>query len=213
MDEGYVKFQSRRTEAPPPSLPGLEALNGARARLYDAGLIGMLANGIGFGNVSLRGPGEKAFVISATGSGGKRWLDPEDWVLVEDFDLDRNLLWSKGRRDASSESMSHGAVYRASPEVAVVIHIHSQRFWRAMLAKGLPATPPDLPYGTPEMAWAICRHVSDGGAPSGVVAMAGHEDGILAYGASVGGAVEALGTAWGTAGLGVWGGVDGWESG
>lgn len=201
--EGYVKFHAVHGVAPPPAHPNLDALDHARTILHDLGLVGMRADGIGFGNLSLRD--DAGFVITGSGTGAPRVLGPGGYCRVLSFDLDSNSVTDEGPVPASSESMSHGAVYRGEPTVRCVIHVHSLALWRGLLDAGFPATRASAAYGTPEMARAILELVrresrgraktgADAGAipPSGILAMAGHEEGVIAYGPDIDSALAKL---------------------
>jgi methylthioribose-1-phosphate isomerase len=186
QDEGYVKYSADHTEAPARAaeFPLWEELDEARTRLYDLGLIGALPNGIGFGNVSVRVK-DGEFLVSGTATGDRRVLGPGGYCAVTAFDIEKNRVTSSGPVKASSESMSHGAIYRACPASRAVIHIHSRKIFDGMLRDNYPRTPADVPYGTPEMARAIIARVKERGQSTGVIVMAGHDEGVIAYGASV----------------------------
>lgn len=184
MDEGYVKYRSQRIDGPIPDPADWERLNRCRTELFDLKLIGMYPNGIGYGNVSLRVKGDQ-FIISGTATGGTRELTKEHYAWVESFDLAQNRVRSVGRINASAESMSHGAVYRALPAANAVIHIHSRRLFDFMRAEHYPETDPAIPYGTPELAVAIGSLVLSLGAGHGIFVTAGHDEGIIAYGETV----------------------------
>lgn len=185
--EGYVKFnQEFRDGAPPPD--GLiRDINLARTRLVDLGLIGMDEHGIGFGNVSIRLPEgyEGAFIVSGTATGDTRVLGPEQYARVLEYDLAENSLVALGKTRASSESLSHGAVYSVREDVASVIHIHSRPLYNGMLQEGYPRTSAGAEYGTPEIAQDIRDIAAASSGPSGVLVMTAHQDGVIAYGGSV----------------------------
>ena len=185
-DEGYVKYSARHTEAPPVAATHWAELNEARTRLHRLGLVGVTPQGIGFGNVSVRVRGE-GFLISGTATGAAPVLSPSAYCLVTSFDIAANSISSSGPVRASSESMTHGAVYRAAPPVHCVIHIHSRTIFDGMFRDHYPSTPADAEYGTPEMARAVGACVNAGGAPkdAGVIVLAGHDEGVIAYGPSV----------------------------
>ena len=63
-DEGYVKFTAHLTEADLPAPAELVRLNEVRTELHELGLIGILPDGIGYGNLSVRSAGEETFWIS-----------------------------------------------------------------------------------------------------------------------------------------------------
>lgn len=185
--EGYIKFNQEFHIGPPPAAELIAAINGARTRLFDLGLIGMDEGGIGFGNVSIRSPeGEPGvFIVSGTATGNKRILETEDYALVLDYDIAGNSLLSSGRRQASSESLSHGAAYAGSGDVATVIHVHSRLLFEGMIRESYPQTSPAAEYGTPEIAADIRDAVAGAGDAAGALVMLGHQNGIIAYGSSV----------------------------
>ena len=185
--EGYVKFNQEFRDGSPPPEELLRELNGARTRLYDLGLIGMDEEGIGFGNVSVRCPeGEEGlFVVSGTATGNRRVLTPEAYSRVLEYDINRNNLVSLGKTRASSESLSHAAVYAARNDLASVIHVHSRRLYEEMLQEDHPRTSPGAEYGTPEIARDIRDIAAASAAGAGALVMLAHQDGIIAYGDSV----------------------------
>jgi len=184
MEEGYVKYRAEHRDAPAIEPPGWAALNKGRTLLHDLRLVGVYPNGVGYGNVSLR-VGREAFLISGTATGEARELTAAQYCLVTSFDLEKNTVRTEGPVPASSESMSHGAVYRALPAAASVIHIHSRPVFDGLLAAGAPATPPEALFGTPEMALAIQAAAQKTGVDQGWVVMTGHDEGVIVYAASV----------------------------
>ncbi len=88
--------------------------------------------------------------------------------------------------------MSHGAIYRDQSKVTCVIHIHHAGIWRWMRDHNYPSTPIDTAYGTPQMAQEIADLVAQDGSTNGVFAMGGHEDGVIAYGATIQSAMDQL---------------------
>jgi hypothetical protein len=183
-NEGYVKYSAEHKTAPAIEAPQWEELNEARTRLHKLGLVGVYPDGIGFGNISARFRGEE-FIISGTATGAKQVLSLSDYCLVKSFDIARNHVVSFGPVQASSESMTHGAVYRFCPEVNCVIHIHSRAVFDGMLRDYFTVTPKDAAYGTPEIALAAGECAADLGKSEGQIVLAGHEEGIIAYGADI----------------------------
>ena len=181
QDEGYIKFQIHREEAP---APVSEELFSLRQRAYEAGLIGVYPDGVGFGNASVRHPLPKhphAFLITATATGGFKRLSANDVVLVKDCRPETNEVWCRGLKNPSSESMTHHVVYRCLPQVQRVLHAHHRQTWEKLLRE-LPHTPADVPYGTPAMARAVEELLQN---PlvlqAGRFAMAGHEEGVVFF--------------------------------
>lgn len=180
--EGYIKFQAHWTRSAALEYAELEALNLWRQRCYANGWIGAYPDGIGFGNISRRLDTGGRFLISGSATGNFPVLDASHYALVEEVRASDNALWCCGPIVASSESMSHAAVYSACPEVEGVIHVHHQGMWEQLLVEG-QATEPGATYGSPEMVAAILALLSRRAYQSvGVFAMAGHEDGVFAYG-------------------------------
>jgi ribulose-5-phosphate 4-epimerase/fuculose-1-phosphate aldolase len=182
VNEGYVKYTAEHTQAAAIAHPLWPVLNEARTQLYDLGLIGMYQNGIGFGNVSVRIRGDE-FLISGTATGAKRELSPNEYCLVRNCDIEGNSVQSFGPIQASSESMSHGAIYRACPKAVCVIHIHSKTIFDGMLRGNFLSTPKSAAYGTPEMARAIGNVV--GRSDHGRIVLAGHDEGVITWGSSI----------------------------
>ncbi len=174
--EGYIKFNCVWDESPIPAEIDLKEINALRDAMVRMGGIGMLpGTEIGFGNVSRRlGAG---FLISGTQTGNISHLSESDYAFVSAWDFATNSLNCTGRRRASSESLSHAAVYDALPDVNFIAHIHHAQLWRAHLWK-LPTTPEYAEFGTVELAMEItkiCKEATFNGA----IALAGHEDGLI----------------------------------
>ena len=69
-ETGSVKFTCDRVKAKLTRFAGFDELNRVRRRLIDLGLMGVDANGIGFGNLSVRDGETNSFYITGSGSGG-----------------------------------------------------------------------------------------------------------------------------------------------
>ncbi|MDB5308688.1 MAG: class aldolase/adducin family protein [Gemmataceae bacterium] len=181
-ENGYIQFRCDWEPADPPAGAVVAALIAWRDRLYQLGLIGVYPDGIGFGNISARGSTGATFVISGTATGGLPRLGPEHFAEVTAFDFAANSLHCRGPVRASSESLSHAAVYASDPTAGVVIHVHHLGMWD-QLRDRIPTTCPRAEAGTPEMAWAIEKLL---GQPAvrerGVFVMGGHHEGLMAFG-------------------------------
>jgi ribulose-5-phosphate 4-epimerase/fuculose-1-phosphate aldolase len=123
--------------------------------------------------------------VSGTQTGHLPALGPEHYSLVTGADVAANRLEAEGPVAPSSESLTHAVLYALDARIAAVLHAHSPEIWRAADRLGLPATPPDVAYGTPAMADAVARLHAGGRISGGVFVMAGHEDGVVAFGDSV----------------------------
>ncbi|MBI5611801.1 MAG: class II aldolase/adducin family protein [Gammaproteobacteria bacterium] len=186
--EGVTKFELRFTPAAPLEFAPLRALNAWRTLLHRLGLIGRdpaRYGGVGFGNVSQRLPGTPGdFAISGTQTGDLAVLGAEHYALIEKCDIVRNSVEARGPIAPSSESLTHAMLYRLNADIHYVFHGHSPQIWRHARALGIPVTSPDVAYGTPAMAAEIERLYRAGILfAQGIVAMGGHDDGVVAFGA------------------------------
>lgn len=183
MEDGYTKYQVRHHLGPAPEHAGLPTLEALRTWLFEVGGVGITEQGIGYGNVSLRRD-KSSFIVSATSTGGIRKLGAQGYSLVTHWDIRANTLDCYGVKPASSEALTHGAVYEASPTVGCVVHIHSVDFFKKYLKQNVPATIPGALYGTTAMAESVAELVCK--CPqAGSLVMTGHQDGILFYGPGV----------------------------
>lgn len=185
--EGVIKYQLTFTLTEPLAFERFPALNYWRCYLYRLGLIGQdpaRYDGLGYGNISCRlQPGRNDFLISATQTGHMPVLCRDHYAHVTDFDLARNWLQAEGLHPPSSEALTHASIYAGRADVGCVMHVHSPHIWRRAQALRLPHTAAEIPYGTPEMAQAVQALARDRVEAQGVIAMLGHQDGLLVYGA------------------------------
>ncbi len=189
--EGYIKFNVDRIDGPPPDPSIIRTINEVRTRLLDLGLIGINTDGVGYGNVSVRGE-DSQFYITVSRSGATRILSPEEFARVDSFDIDRNYVRCVGAKAASSESMSHGAIYLVNEDIHAVIHVHHEGLFSWLIGGGWATTPPYAEYGTPEMSREIMDLVTSMETDTGVFATEGHEEGVFAFGSDEEVAEEAL---------------------
>ena len=191
-DEGTIKFECEWIDGSAPGWHKIRTLNDWRQLMYEAGLIGAYNDGIGFGNISIRDIPGHEFIITGSATGSLRELGPEHFTRVLDYDFNNNRVRCKGPIQASSESLTHASFYEASRSINAVIHIHHGGLWRMYVNK-LPTTSPDVDYGTPEMAREVSRLLKENIRPTKqLVVMGGHEDGVMAYGNSLGHAASIL---------------------
>src|SRR5437660_3108781 len=133
---------------------GFGELNNYRRKLLRLGAIGVDRNGVGFGNLSVRNGATSHFYITGSGTGKLLELTPADCARVVTYDFATNWLQSEGVTVASSESLTHAAVYESDPTSGAVIHCHDMKLWTALLHR-VPTTPEKVEYGTLEMAYAV----------------------------------------------------------
>lgn len=190
-DEGYIKFHCNWQQAPPLPDSEIRELNFWRQQLYQANLVGAYPDGIGFGNVSQRCDGNH-FYISGSKTGNFNTLDNSAYAKVIDFDIFKNELDCIGPVIASSESMSHAVIYQQLAEVHAVFHVHHFALWEKVLFE-IPTTHPEAAYGTPEMAREIIRLIKESDVcGQQVFAMAGHREGLFAFGKTLKEAGDAI---------------------
>lgn len=206
IDEGIIKFNVadfQKTCALDDKL--LVKINPIRQRLYQLNLIGQYEDiNIGYGNISTRlmqsspltgvlsnmdlSPKQISFVISGTQTGHLAQLTGEHYTCVRSIDIGRNAISTIGPIMASSESLTHGAIYQSQPKINAVIHFHNANIWQGMLHDNLIHTSSTTPYGTVEMAYEVMQKI--GSNSKGYLAMAGHEDGVVTYGENLNEALD-----------------------
>ena len=189
--EGVIKYQLdfRRV---PVTIPAsvLSGINPCRDQLKGLALVGQDPSrygGLGYGNISVRCSAQDnapAFYITASQTGHLDELDNSDICLVTDFDIHRNMLAAQGDRRPSSESLSHGALYRANTKISAVIHVHSPNIWHAPHIGDAIYIAKAIPYGTPAMAQALSNAAQNDLKSSKplTIVMQGHEDGVICAG-------------------------------
>ena len=155
-DEGVTKYQCMLEPGDAPAAADIAELTACRQRLFAQGLIGVYPDGIGYGNLSARIRSSHRFFITGTQTGAKPSLAPADFTQVIDYSIGDNRVHCRGKIAASSESMTHAAVYELDPAIAAIIHVHSRVLWRHGLHR-LPTTAATVAYGTPAMAAEMRR--------------------------------------------------------
>jgi ribulose-5-phosphate 4-epimerase/fuculose-1-phosphate aldolase len=188
----YVKFTYDRARADIAHFDALAQLNACRRKLVEKHLMGVYANGVGFGNLSVRDGATRHFCITGSATGGLSKLCLTDCVRIVACDFKKNWLRYEGTAIPSSESLTHAAIYESDSSVCAVIHCHDLDLWRALLDR-VPTTAKTIAYGTPEMAYEIMRlfKISDVQRRE-ILVMAGHEGGIVAFGKNLEDAFEVL---------------------
>ncbi|MFA6569896.1 MAG: class II aldolase/adducin family protein [Bacteroidota bacterium] len=189
--EGIIKFNCDWLETPPISFPQFEEINLQRQILHNLDLIGEYSDGLGYGNLSIRRD-ETSFFITASQTGGIPHLGIEHYTLVTKWDIYKNYLKCEGPAKASSESLTHAAIYALSPEIGAVVHVHTFKGWLMLLNK-IPTSNPNIKYGTPAMAYEIFRLYRESNLrQEKILVMAGHREGIISFGNDINDAASAL---------------------
>jgi len=190
IDEGYTKYACDWRRGPPLPDETIAELNACRNQLFDAGLVGYYEqHGVGFGNLSIRAP-DGGFIISGTQTGHLERTDARHWTLVIGYDIDTNGVICEGPVQASSEALTHAAIYELDPEIQAIAHVHSGELWHRLIDR-IPTTSRDVPYGTPDMAREFGRLYRETDlAEYRAAVMGGHDEGLVAFGRDIGEATE-----------------------
>lgn len=183
VDEGYIKFASDWTRGPAPARRAIEQLAAWRQPLFEAGLIGHYADvGIGYGNISIRCGEPGHFVISGTQTGHLAATTDQHYALVTAYDIVGNRVSCLGPVQASSESLTHAAIYELDARINAIVHVHSRTLWE-QLRDRVATTNANVAYGTAQMASEFRRlYRQTRFAREGIAVMAGHEEGLISIG-------------------------------
>ena len=189
IDDGVIKYdRSQYEQTPPLNEKEILDLEKWRSTLFQIHLIGeYLPEKIGYGNLSekknyssLFQSTHPQFVITGTQTGGHPVLTGQFYTRVLDYDLENQKIKVQGPVEASSEALTHAAIYHSNPKIGAVFHIHSKEIWKGMIREDYPFTEETIPYGTKEMANAVREAIT--GKTYGSLVMKGHEDGVIAFG-------------------------------
>lgn len=181
MDEGYIKYDCRWEKQEIVLVQSVfDEINSWRTIYYKRGWIGMYPNGIGYGNISLR-LNESTFIVSGSATGNKDVLTHDHYAIVKGFDISNNWIQCSGQTAASSESLSHAALYKIDQQISRIVHIHNEAIWANYL-NVLPTTSKDIAYGTPGMAMELQKKRSEILDSKGVIIMGGHPEGVIVFG-------------------------------
>lgn len=192
VDEGYVKYHSNWTRGPAVDSRVAALLDRWRRRLFDAGLIGYDTDlDVGYGNLSIR-YGDGGFVISGTQTGHLADTAGEHYSRVTGYNIDANRVCCEGPCQASSEALTHAALYGLDPRINAVVHVHDETLWSTYRDQ-LPTTGADVAYGTPAMAREFERLYRTGSlARERLAVMAGHAQGLVAVGRTLADAADRI---------------------
>ena len=192
IDDGVIKYdRSNFTACGPIDLVEYSSLEYWRKILFKLNLIGEYAEaGVGFGNLSqgidysaIHQTTVPQFVITGTQTGKYSELDGKFYTRVLDYNIDQLKIKMMGSIEASSEALTHAAIYVSNPNIKAVFHIHSKEIWEKMIEDKSDFTAANIPYGTVEMAHATQDCIAHKN--SGAFCMHGHEDGVVIYGTSL----------------------------
>lgn len=180
-DEGYIKFHYTWHNQQTIPVVKIALLNRYRQKLHNQKLIGVYLNGIGYGNLSQR-QNQHDFIITGTETGKLKKLQAENYALVTNWNFVKNSLVCFGKAVASSESLSHAAIYDIDKTANAVVHIHSEKLWRQYKNK-LPTTPASASYGTVELTRQIKKLFKTKELKEKkVIILGGHRPGLIIFG-------------------------------
>ncbi len=189
-DEKGIRFHCEWESGPPVERLLAQELDRWRNTLRDAGFVGHDASAdVGFGNLSVRFA--SGFVISGTDTGRLECLAESGWTHVTAWDIDRNRVVCRGPCRASSETMTHAAIYDCDRRIGAVAHGHHHALW-ARESGRLPTTQAGVGYGTPGMARQVAAAVRSADRVNGLIVMGGHPGGLIGFGATIEAACRAL---------------------
>jgi ribulose-5-phosphate 4-epimerase/fuculose-1-phosphate aldolase len=192
IDDGVIKYdRSNFSQCPPLDAAEYSALELWRKKLYALNLIGEYKEEkVGFGNISERkdyslffSSTVPQFVITGTQTGKYADLDGNHYTRVLDYQIDQLKIKMMGPIEASSEALTHAAIYAFNKNIKAIFHIHSKEIWTGMINDERDHTCRTIPYGTVEMARATENCI--GKKDFGSFSMNGHEDGVVAFGRSL----------------------------
>lgn len=188
--EGVIQFayDLRTADRPPLPLERFAQLQAWRQILRQLGLLGQDPNrydGLGFGNMSVRDPELPGqFAITASQTGAVPVLAPGDLVRVLNCNLGRFWVDAEGSQPPSSETLTHGMIYAADPDIHWVFHCHNPEIWRRAPALELPCTAAGVGYGSPAMTAAVAQVLRRHKQRPILFVTLGHEDGLFSCGAT-----------------------------
>jgi L-ribulose-5-phosphate 4-epimerase len=116
-----------------------------------------IAGGYG-GNLSCRT--QEGFFITAAGANLAE-LQDEQITHVRSFNLQMNKVIVDGVCLPSSESLLHGAIYEARPEINAIFHGHHSVSLSQSKALKIKVTANEAPYGSKELINEVLRILSD----------------------------------------------------
>jgi ribulose-5-phosphate 4-epimerase/fuculose-1-phosphate aldolase len=189
VHDGIIKYdRTNFSQCPPLPIDEYSKLEYWRKKLYLVNLIGEYKEEkIGFGNVSLIQDYSKLlkttnpqFIITATQTGKYSNLNGEHYTRILDFSINELKVQMQGPVEASSEVITHAAIYAQNSDIKAIFHVHSAAIWKLMIEENFSFTAENIPYGTLEMAKATQECV--GKSNFGLICMRGHADGVVAYG-------------------------------
>ena len=194
--EGVIKFQLDFRKQPVLNAADVAEISSWRTIMLQLGMLGQCPqryDNYGFGNISQRFGGGDQFIISGTQTGGISKMTAADYALVSQCLPQQNRIVAQGDTKPSSEAMTHGQLYQIHHDINFVIHAHCPQIWQQADRLQLPQTGAEVPYGTVAMTQEVARLFRETPVlQQGIFTMAGHEDGVVAFGETAAQAAQRL---------------------
>ena len=154
IDDGVIKYDNSLFKSTP-SLDEIEyrEIEIFRKKMFQLKLIGEYKKEqVGYGNISQRKDYryiykslKPQFIISGTQTGKFSNLNGDHYSRVVDYDTKTNAIVAHGPINASSEALTHAAIYECSSLIKCVIHIHHTQIWQGMIEQDYSSTHEDIP--------------------------------------------------------------------
>lgn len=178
-NEGYIKFQCKTTSSRHPSRSELDDIILLRDRLYDKEFVGTFPDGVGFGNVSKK-TDSGSIIITGSNTGKHERIQPNHFVYVNSYDIEANQVESSGQVQASSETLTHVAIYEAIDEIKYIAHIHNLKIWEKLLESGKRPVGTSE-YGSVELADEVREYCKSLDLLDNIFALPGHKGGVIIH--------------------------------
>ncbi len=180
----YARFECQVDEKKPLTAGQISGINVWRNILYDRGLIGVRANGEGFGSLSTRisEQGLPKFIITGAKTRDIERLNERHYTLIEEVDIDRNFVRCSGQIAAPSDSIIHATIYLQDPRIKAIMQVYNLELGDH-LKRVMPATSESAKYGSPEMAREIGRlFAMEAAKLQKIFVIGGHKGEIFTFG-------------------------------
>lgn len=174
--ESYIKFNCEHLAKDILFPDDIDDLIELGKTLKALGHIGKIDETMGYGNISYCSSDGNIY-ISASTTGTFATYEKKHFCRILDFDIESNYVKSEGFLPASSETMSHIAVYQSLNDIRFVVHIHSKQLWEKYLNIEITSNK-GVKYGTKEMYYEIVRLLNSN-PDSNMLVMGGHRDGLM----------------------------------
>lgn len=143
-----VKFEVKAVDKNIPSGSRLKELKYWCRKFHDCNLAPAYKGG-SYGNLSFRiRKGGNEFIITGSKIGLKDSLSDKCFVRVLKADLDKGVVYSRGAKEPSSESMLHYAIYKKRADVNAIFHGHCREILCSAGRLNMRQTRKKEPYGT-----------------------------------------------------------------